>query len=296
MNSRIETEQLIFQEKKTIEKGFSEVLGSDNIFAREVAQPLFDSEIIIIGLTERLDYDSGVTKRNMHRFTLLLQGEMDIRVGQRTKSIRCGDIVYVSPNTLFSRRSSGPVWFLYIDIEDSVLWKPLKRNNSYVRKYEHCMLMFSLLRNILDAKNNNGVATKVLALQNSHALVNLLMYEVALADKGSSSIESLAMHKVVDQIAHEPEKKWTLKDMAEELSVSVSHLTYLFRKIYGVSPMEIVIKQRMSKASRLLTYSELKLEEVSENVGYESVYSFTRLFKKHIGISPIKYRKQFKKS
>ena len=51
-----------------------------------------------------------------------------------------------------------------------------------------------------------------------------------------------------------------------------------------------MIEFRLKKAQELLLFSTYSLNEISELLGYQSYSYFSRIFKKHIGISPIDFR------
>ncbi len=64
-----------------------------------------------------------------------------------------------------------------------------------------------------------------------------------------------------------------------------------FRQITGVTPMQYVLSLRMASARSLLESSRYNISEVAEAVGYDNPLYFSRLFRKHTGMSPSEYRK-----
>ena len=64
-----------------------------------------------------------------------------------------------------------------------------------------------------------------------------------------------------------------------------------FKKHTGISPNEYIIAQRISVACRLLAQTELSVKEIAGEVGYADQYYFSRIFKKKVGMTPLKYRK-----
>jgi AraC-like DNA-binding protein len=82
----------------------------------------------------------------------------------------------------------------------------------------------------------------------------------------------------------------TVQNMAMKNDLSVSHFSSLFRKATGMSPLDYFIHLKLQKASLLLYSSTLKIKQVASAIGYEDPYYFSRLFKKHIGVSPDQYR------
>lgn len=91
-------------------------------------------------------------------------------------------------------------------------------------------------------------------------------------------------------------EKITLQNLAVRFNVSVSYISHEFSKNYKTSPINYVIKRRMTEAKLALTNSNLSLNEISFQVGYNNVDHFTKLFVNHVGCTPSEYRKQFKRS
>ncbi len=87
-------------------------------------------------------------------------------------------------------------------------------------------------------------------------------------------------------------KKLLLADIANEAGLSASHFSLLFRKKTGHAPMDYLIHLKMQKACQLLDSTSKRVKEVSALTGYDDQYYFSRIFKKVMGISPDKYRRE----
>lgn len=67
-----------------------------------------------------------------------------------------------------------------------------------------------------------------------------------------------------------------------------------FKRQTGHSPIDYLIQTRIAKARNLLLRSDATLSEIAAEVGYSDVYYFSRIFKKHVGISPIQYQRKMR--
>jgi AraC-like DNA-binding protein len=90
-------------------------------------------------------------------------------------------------------------------------------------------------------------------------------------------------------------------DITGEFLSSLTQISYTyFRKIfaqtYGCPPMEYLAILRMKKAAELLKTDYSSIQAVSLSVGYNSVYHFSKMFKKHYNVSPTKYASNQQKS
>jgi AraC-like DNA-binding protein len=78
--------------------------------------------------------------------------------------------------------------------------------------------------------------------------------------------------------------------MAKKINLSASHFSSLFRKATGMSPLDYFIHLKLQKACLLLYSTETKVKKVAGAIGYDDPYYFSRLFKKHMKLSPEQYR------
>ncbi|WP_042203518.1 response regulator [Paenibacillus camerounensis] len=84
----------------------------------------------------------------------------------------------------------------------------------------------------------------------------------------------------------------TLARTAEQIHVSVSHLSRLFLKETGQHFNEYVTGKKMLLARRLLRESNDKVYEVAEKLGYANPHYFSKLFKDDTGLTPLEFRNQ----
>ena len=87
--------------------------------------------------------------------------------------------------------------------------------------------------------------------------------------------------------------KWNLKELASELFVSTRQFQRLMKTNYGFTAEQMLRKIRMEHAGELLKGTQLTVENISEKVGYESVYAFSRAFKQYYDQPPGMFRKNF---
>ncbi|MFD9663617.1 AraC family transcriptional regulator N-terminal domain-containing protein [Rhodococcus sp. NPDC059968] len=81
----------------------------------------------------------------------------------------------------------------------------------------------------------------------------------------------------------------TVTDMAEQVSLSPSAFSHLFREVTGRSPYQFVKEIRLDRARELLVEGRLAVTEVSRAVGYSSVSHFIKEFRGRFGATPRAY-------
>ncbi len=85
----------------------------------------------------------------------------------------------------------------------------------------------------------------------------------------------------------------TLKELGEFTDYSYGYLSSLFKKTTGYSLNDYYREKRLEAARILITENRLKTIEISEILGYSTVYSFSKAFSSRYGISPREYRKNY---
>ncbi len=83
-----------------------------------------------------------------------------------------------------------------------------------------------------------------------------------------------------------------LETLAAQLGLSYSHFRRLFKTHTGFSPRQYALQEVHRQAALLLANTRRPVGQIAEDLGYNSVYFFSRQFSQMAGISPLRYRKQ----
>ena len=84
----------------------------------------------------------------------------------------------------------------------------------------------------------------------------------------------------------------TLQEVADAAGISRTYFSSIFKELTGEKYWDYLSRYRIEKAKILLKETGLTQAEISEKVGYNSEYHFSRKFKELAGISPNKFRKK----
>lgn len=88
------------------------------------------------------------------------------------------------------------------------------------------------------------------------------------------------------------EKQFTIGDLCRWYNTNRTTLMTEFKHITGKTINEFVIDKRISVSKKILEFTNISVEELSEKCGFSSQSYFTRTFKKKTGLSPTQYRKK----
>jgi AraC-like DNA-binding protein len=84
----------------------------------------------------------------------------------------------------------------------------------------------------------------------------------------------------------------TLEYVSLEAQLSLWHFLRAFRAAFGETPHSFLTRLRVERAKELLIVTSRPVTEVCFDVGFSSLGSFSTLFRRHVGVSPAKFRRQ----
>lgn len=104
-----------------------------------------------------------------------------------------------------------------------------------------------------------------------------------------------AIRSIQEWIDEHHAEDFSLAWLAEEKAMSPRTLIRRFKSATGESPLAYLQTVRIEMAKRLLETSKQTIAEITQNIGYEDVSSFSKMFKRKVGLSPREYRGRFSK-
>jgi YesN/AraC family two-component response regulator len=100
------------------------------------------------------------------------------------------------------------------------------------------------------------------------------------------------VQKTVAYIESDPTGDLSLRALAAMQNVSASYFSTLFHKETGKTITEYVTQTRMELAARLLHTTHLQVQTVARHCGMSDINYFAKVFKRHFGVSPKKFREE----
>lgn len=158
-----------------------------------------------------------------------------------------------------------------------------------IRNQEHFLEIFY---EIISAKQSSCLNT----LEYKAKMLNLLqdiISENAPEDFVPVSNDSRIAPLVKAYLDSSYDQDIQLSNLEQHFGYSKFHIEKLFKREYGISPISYRNNKRLSKAAALLL--DHSVTATAQQVGYSSVYAFSRAFRSFYGISPTQYIMQNKK-
>ncbi len=215
-----------------------------------------------------------------HELTFLIDGKMFYYINGEKYEMTSGDIIYLPPESMRQR-----------DICDG--------NNDYVSMNFHTDTRLVLQHYIpggitdeirlllayFDAEHKNPTNINLKKLNILfEALIMQIMDDLMASSKTPLSIQ-IANYLICNYSKH-----ITLDDISRETFFSVAYCESEFKKSFGKSIVQYLIDIRISESKKLLIETSLPCSDIASMVGLDDANYFSRVFKKRVGLSPLKYR------
>ncbi|MGM9858433.1 MAG: AraC family transcriptional regulator [Bacilli bacterium] len=245
---------------------------------------------------------------DMYEILYMLEGNVSYAIEDKIYNIEKGDMVLICPNQLhqlvspdYSKRIVCTFTKDFLDnfttkntdfkelfeiIKDSNNHKISFRDND-LTKIENLLLKMTKI--IFSEKFGDDIQYNL-----SFCRMMLVIAEKVMADnelKEVSYITNPIIKKIVTVINNNLSNKISIDFIADELSLSSSYISHMFKQLTGISILQFIIKKRLIQSKELLRQGK-RIEDIAFECGFQDYTSFFRSFKKEFGITPKKYVKE----
>jgi AraC-like DNA-binding protein len=108
---------------------------------------------------------------------------------------------------------------------------------------------------------------------------------------GLAALADPPIHEALAKIHAAVEAPWTVANLAATVGLSRSGFAARFTELVGEPPLQYLARWRIARAAELLRHGARDVGDVAERVGYASVPSFSKAFKRWQGTSPGAFRR-----
>lgn len=106
------------------------------------------------------------------------------------------------------------------------------------------------------------------------------------------SLEAARIKTMISYIQEHFKENLELRDIAQSASIGERECLRCFKKSLGIPPIQYLLKYRVTAAAALLKETGLSVTEVGNRTGFDSPSYFTMIFKRFMGCTPTRYRRQ----
>ena len=222
-------------------------------------------------------------------FEYVLEGEGELVLEKKTFPIRAGSTIIIRSNNVHSikQNENAPlkkIWVIFLSSNyiSNMLERYRLPSGVYNISNEY---NFRNLASLI--KSNNDPSILFYIANNIHEIITKT---ASINFKFFESPANIIKSKL-DSLIHE---KYSLKDIASELGMSLSTFTRTFKAAFNMTPGQYILNTKINIAKSLLSSTNLPIKNISIFLNFIDEYYFTYFFTKKTGISPSAYRKQSK--
>lgn len=252
------------------------------------------------------------------------KGEMVITAGTDTYLLKSGEAAFHCPHEFHNLRTSGQKAANVIVVAfmcDSPMMRSFERKilslssqekaclSSIIKEAETTFLHFDNVMSHNEAPCVDLVPRENIPFGAQQIIKNLFEYFLILIYRHSDGIGFDARAVPINQLHHHAQiavkiqeylsehypDKITLETLAASQNISISQLKRIFKEHTGDSVITYLTALRIKEAKRLIQESSLNFSQIAVAVGYDNIYYFSSVFKKHTGMTLTEYSKSLRR-
>ncbi|MGG4455843.1 AraC family transcriptional regulator [Brevibacillus porteri] len=224
-------------------------------------------------------------------FLFINHGEGKLLLDTTEVSLTANQILHCGKASVLNMRSLAQPLDYYL-----LLYKPL--NNQIVQSYpfmpfyaldaKQPWVLQALSQQIYQLWNEGGELNRLKVTGLFYQFVHETFHQLQMTSR------DIAVPELAEQIAAYIHVHYrqaiSMKALSNQFRYSSHYLSRVFKRKYGVSPLEYLVQIRVNRAKALLVKADVTIREIAESVGYMDMYYFSRLFKKQTGVTPAQFK------
>ncbi|WP_340024051.1 AraC family transcriptional regulator [Paenibacillus sp. FSL K6-1096] len=233
-------------------------------------------------------------------YLYIVRGSASVLIDDSPYEISGASVFHGGKGTMIQLLKTQEILDYYLIMYRSALTLParrsltalLERSRPFTGTYHFIPAHPLPLYEILDQMYNDWQTRRALEHLHAKALFYQWVHELLHQMQGQElqPLRADVVDQAVRYMHHSYNRPFTLDTLAETLGTSPRTLSRLFRMRLQTSPAQYLFQIRMDKARELLLGTEATLHDIAAAVGYPDAYSFGKMFKKHFGSSPVRYK------
>lgn len=238
-------------------------------------------------------------------------GEITATIDYKTYSASSSSILALAPHKILtqlytSNNFSG--WFLAFSkhfMEESIINRkpPISisqiinadKSPRRVLSQEDMEIMQTCIERILHYLKNKQHRLRKELLTNTFYTFMLEAANILFTDDQQSvpiekSVKKSYIEKFIELLVQHGEKEHNPAFFADKLCISVQYLSLILKEVSGKTANGWIANHLIARAKTMLCKPDITIQHITETLNFSDQSSFGKFFKKHVGISPKKYR------
>ncbi len=252
---------------------------------------------------EYIRYDGADKSPHEHDYPELIfvaEGSGRFETNENQYPIKAGDLIICSKNVPHSEYmfDSPESEIYHLGIKDIIL-SGMRKNELIEDPF--CIIhtqddSFAILKGLflaLKCENDNLKLCGKLIEDDALRLLIVYSLRLAVSDMSMLLIQNKAFFEAKSYFDKNFLNIISIEDVCKKLNINKFYLTHIFKEQLGMPPIRYLQFKRMEKAKQHIS-NGLSINETANRCGYTDTAYFCRVFKKIVGVTPLKYRSQVK--
>ncbi|WP_169710811.1 AraC family transcriptional regulator [Staphylococcus lutrae] len=163
-------------------------------------------------------------------------------------------------------------------------------NNQDILKFEDHSHAVNMIKDICYTTKENTRQSDYWYKYKTYELLYCLEKEFKQTDLITLNNNQDIIHHIYEYICNNYTQSLKIDDIAHRFAISKSHLFTQFKRNYGRTPKQFILKLRIDKATQILRETDYPINVVGQMVGFNDYFVFEKAFKKIVNRSPKNYR------
>lgn len=239
--------------------------------------------------------------RNDWQLLYVESGEVSLVLNNKTQIVKKGSIILFKPHQpqyYYYHKSNKPIiyWVHFSGRDADKILKHYKINPTenvfYIGVCLNLPTLFRQIINELQLRNEKYEEMTVYKFYEILLYINRALDNSSIKDNDTSTLIKSAKLYFNENYNQDI----NIQSYASSLNMTTCWFIQKFKELTGVTPTQYILKIRLTTAQNLLRHSKYNVSETAAAVGYTNTFYFSRLFTKHVGVSPSEYKKQIEEN
>ncbi len=228
--------------------------------------------------------------QSFHTLHIVLEGSGTLKVEDKVYSVKKGDMFYIPPDTnLCYYPDDEFLWqYIWIKFEGKMAHSYGEKfgfKNTNLKPCKDFINVYHMFKRIFDAKDNNIPI-------GYYDVVSLFYKLLDINTTYNKTTSPTLCESVMTYIdCHLTDSYLSLEKICEYFNISHSYLCKIFKNEKNITAKNYIVTSRINLATKLLTSSDLRINEIAYSVGFSDEIHFMKTFKKIMGVTPSEYKK-----
>ena len=229
-------------------------------------------------------------------FFFVLSGECYVKIDDISFVLKEGQLAFLPKGKMRTYTTMSPGFTMYEIAFEFKLGKEDWSNSISTSFESYCVdisdtaALSELFEGCVRHEFNKDMLYNIICFSNIAAIARIYLeagYEAEIKAKPFS--------EVVKYIELSLNRQIKVEELAKIACMQTTYFIKKFKAAFGISPINYINKQKIYRSMTLLLSTDLSVEKIAQSIGIFDNSYYSRIFKKHCSLSPVEYRRLFKR-